>query len=129
MKLSNFSTILNVLPMFHVLTQRFDYLFPSYPKIGDAKCKCTLSTFKQKLSLKMLVYCGISFVLLQTSLYCGFRDAGYELLGIICVWGWMRRNSVRKIKNAVQSGSTTLSHYHNVQKKVCHSLAIRADIY
>ena len=42
----------------------------------------------------------------------------------------MRRNSVRKIKNVVQSGSTTLSRkYDSVQKKGCHSLAIRADIY
>ena len=49
---------------------------PAYPEIGagDAYFKCTLWTFKQQLTLKRRVCCGISIVLLQISLYCSLRD-------------------------------------------------------
>ena len=45
-----------------------------YPEIGDANFKCALWTFQQQLTLKMQARCSISIVLLQTSLYCGFRN-------------------------------------------------------
>ena len=46
----------------------------AYPEIGDANFEGTLWTFKQTLSLKMWARCGISIVLLQTSVYCAFRE-------------------------------------------------------
>ena len=45
-----------------------------YPEIDDANFKGALWTFKQQWAWKMCVRCGISIVLLQTSLYCDFRD-------------------------------------------------------
>ena len=45
-----------------------------YHEIGDAKFKFALWTFKQQLALKMRVRCGISIVLLQTSLCCALLD-------------------------------------------------------
>ena len=48
--------------------------FPSYPEIEDSSFRCALWTFKQQLTSKVRARCGISIVLLQTSLYCGFRD-------------------------------------------------------
>ena len=46
-----------------------------YPEIDDANLKGTLWTFKQWLVLKMLVRCGISFVLILTYSYKTF--SGY----------------------------------------------------
>ena len=44
----------------------------SYREIGHANC--ALWTCKQQLALKLRASCSISIVLLETSLYCGFRD-------------------------------------------------------
>ena len=51
----------------------------SYSDIGDAKFRCALWTFQQHLALKILARCGIYIVLLQTSLYCDFRDTACRL--------------------------------------------------
>ena len=46
----------------------------TYPKITNANLKYALWTFEQQLTLKTQMHCGISIVLLQKSLYCGFPD-------------------------------------------------------
>ena len=51
--------------------------FPSVnPSVKTSKLPLGLfnSLIKQQLALKMWLRCGISIVLLKTSLYCGFRD-------------------------------------------------------
>ena len=40
--------------------------------------KCAFWTFKQQLTFKIQVRYGISIVLLQTSLYCAFRNLGQQ---------------------------------------------------
>ena len=56
----------------------FNRKLPAYPEFGDATLKCALWTFKQQLALKIRVHYGISIVLLQTSLYCAFRDTKWQ---------------------------------------------------
>ena len=56
----------------------FNRKLPAYPEFGDATLKCALWTFKQQLALNIRVHYGISIVLLQTSLYCAFRDTKWQ---------------------------------------------------
>ena len=72
--------------------------FYSYPEIGNTSFKCALWTFKQQLALKMRARCRISIVLLQMSLYCGFRNTFINLLEFFLnVFHWIRWIQWQKI--------------------------------